>query len=816
MSDRAYDPQAVEARWQEYWDREKTNVPDLADGPNPFYNLMMFPYPSAEGLHVGNCFAFTGSDIQGRYHRMRGHTVFEPLGFDAFGIHSENFAIKIGTHPARLIPSNIANFRRQLKKIGLMVDWTREVQTTDPRYYKWTQWIFLKLYERGLAVKKKAPVNWCPACKTVLADEQVVGGMCERHPGTAVEKRETEQWFFKITDYAQRLWDDLDWIDWSEITRRAQRNWIGRSEGAEIDFVVEGPGAPAAADPTTIRVFTTRPDTLFGATYMVLAPEHPLVDRLTVPSQREAVESYRRAARAKADIERLDATREKTGVPLGVSAVNPATGRPIPIWISDYVLMGYGTGAIMAVPAHDQRDWEFATRFGLPIVPVIFPVEGPDALPADRAYEGEGFLGNSGPFDGVPSEGAKHIVTEWLAGRGVATAKVNYRLRDWCVSRQRYWGPPIPILYCEGCGVVPVPESDLPVRLPETEDFQPDASGISPLARATDWYQTTCPRCGGPARRETDVSDTFLDSAWYFLRYPCAERDDVPWDRATIDRWLPVNLYIGGNEHAVLHLMYTRFLCMAFHDMGLIDFDEPFRRFRAHGLLIKDGAKMSKSRGNVVNPDAYVAEHGADTFRMYLMFLGPYEEGGDFRDGGIIGIRRFLDRAWRWIVEERPSLPGGELPRAAKVKLHQTIEKVTKDTEALQYNTAIAALMELLNVLREAPVAEPSSAEAFVRLLAPYAPHLGEELWAALGKQPTVLDAGWPEYDPALTKADEVEIAIQVNGKLRDTVRMPRGAVRDQVLEAALASEKVQGHIAGKEIRKVVHVPDRLISLVVG
>lgn len=807
MTDRAYDPQEVEARWQEYWERERTNVPDLDTARRPFFNLMMFPYPSAEGLHVGNVFAFTGADIQGRYQRMRGFEVFEPMGFDAFGIHSENFAMKIGTHPARLIPSNIANFRRQLRRMGFMFDWTREAQTTDPAYYKWTQWIFLKLFEAGLAVRAKAPVNWCPACKTVLADEQVISGMCERHPETAVERRDTEQWFFRITTYAQRLLDDLSWIDWSETTRRAQINWIGRSEGAEIDFAIEGADG-------RIRVFTTRPDTLYGATYMVLAPEHPLVEILASRESRAEVEAYRVAARARKEVERLDATREKTGVFIGAHAINPATGRPIPIWISDYVLMGYGTGAIMAVPAHDQRDHDFATRFGLPIIPVIFPREG--GLPDGQAYEGEGVMGNSGPFDGAPSDEAKRKITEMLAAKGVAEAKVNYRLRDWCVSRQRYWGPPIPVVYCDACGIVPVPEKDLPVLLPETEDFAPDESGVSPLARVKEFFHVDCPRCGKPARRETDVSDNFLDSAWYFLRYPSTDRDDVAWDAERTKRWLPVSLYIGGNEHAVLHLMYTRFLCMAFKDIGLTEFDEPFARFRAHGLLIKDGAKMSKSRGNVVNPDAYVATHGADSFRMYLMFLGPYEEGGDFRDQGIVGIRRFLERAWRWIVEERPRLPMGELPQDAKVKLHQAIEKVTRDTESLQYNTAIAAMMELLNVLRDVPAADRFSAEAFVRMLAPYAPHLAEELWVELGGKASVVDSGWPEYDPALTKADTVEIAVQVNGKLRDTMPMPRGSAQDAVQTTAMTRERIAAHVQGKTLRKVFFVPDRLINLVVG
>jgi leucyl-tRNA synthetase len=807
MTERSYDPQEIETRWQEVWEKNRTNVADLQRADRPFYNLMMFPYPSAEGLHVGNVFAFTGADIQGRFQRMRGSQVFEPIGFDAFGIHSENHALKVGTHPARLIPRNIDNFRRQLRRMGFMFDWTRALSTTDPAYYKWTQWIFLKLHERGLAFRAKAPVNWCPACKTVLADEQVIGGMCERHPETAVEKRDTEQWFFRITDYAQRLLDNHAWIDWSETTRRAQVNWIGRSEGARLDFPVEGHGR-------SIQVFTTRPDTVYGATYMVLAPEHPLALELAGPSVRAQVETYRKASRAKLDIERLDATREKSGVFLGAYAINPATGRPIPIWISDYVLMGYGTGAIMAVPAHDARDFEFARRFGLPIIPVIFP--GDQEPSGDAAYEGEGILRNSGPFDGATSEEARVKITAHFESKGTGARRVNYRLRDWCISRQRYWGPPIPIIYCDACGIVPVPEKDLPVVLPEIENYVPDESGVSPLARAKEWYHTTCPKCGGPARRETDVSDTFLDSAWYFLRYPSAECEEFAWEPARTKKWLPVNLYIGGNEHAVLHLMYTRFLCMALHDVGLLPFEEPFVRFRAHGLLIKDGAKMSKSRGNVVNPDAYVATHGADTFRMYLMFLGPYEEGGDFRDQGIIGIRRFLERAWRWIVEERPRLPGGALPVEAKAKLHRAIEKVTKDSEGLQYNTAIAAMMELLNVLREVPAADRESGEAFVRLLAPYAPHLAEELWSELGHRTSVFEAGWPAFDPALTLAATVEIAVQVNGKLRDAVQVARGSGQEEVQGIASARERVRAHIQGKALRKVFFVPDRLINFVVG
>jgi leucyl-tRNA synthetase len=639
----AYDPSAVERKWQARWEERGTNHTDLTDGVRPFYALMMFPYPSAEGLHVGNLFAFTGNDIYGRFQRLQGHTVFEPLGFDAFGIHSENFALKVGTHPAELIPRNIDNFRRQLKRAGLMVDWRHELSTTDPSYYKWTQWVFLELFERGLAYKKGAAVNWCPNDKTVLANEQVIAGACERC-GAMVEQRFLEQWFFRITDYAKRLLENLDRIDWSESTKQAQRNWIGRSDGAEIVFrvqdLLEIAGAATvgfnalrttgemSAQAVEVRVFTTRADTLYGATYLVLAPEHPLVEKITTDEQRAEVQEYRDRA-AKQDIVTRKVNREKTGVFTGAYATNPATGKPIPIWVADYVLMEYGTGAIMAVPGHDERDFEFATVYGLPIVRVVAmagenehtPLTAPLTDTPDDAK-----LVNSGPFTGLTVAEGKHAVASWLADHGAGKAVVNYRLHDWCISRQRYWGPPIPIIYCEQCGTVPVPRDQLPVELPYVEDFKPDDTGVSPLARVESWYRVKCPRCGGDARRETDVSDTFLDSAWYFLRYPSTDHDDVPFDPALTRKWLPVNSYIGGNEHAVLHLLYSRFVTMVLHDAGQLAFEEPFTRFRAHGMIIREGAKMSKSRGNVVNPDEYIERWGADTFRTYLMFLGPYED----------------------------------------------------------------------------------------------------------------------------------------------------------------------------------------------
>jgi len=800
-----YDSSTVEAKWQRRWRERGTNHTDLVGGDRPFYALMMYPYPSAEGLHVGNLFAFTGNDIYGRFQRLQGHTVFEPLGYDAFGIHSENYALKVGEHPMRLIPRNIANFRRQLERGGLMVDWRYSVDTTDPRYYKWTQWVFLKLYEKGLAYKKKAAVNWCPNDKTVLANEQVINGACERC-GAIVEQRFLEQWFFRISDYAERLLNNLERIDWSETTKTAQRNWIGRSDGAEIEFEVLGPQS-------RIKVFTTRPDTVFGATYMVLAPEHPLVPVLTTDVQRAEVEAYRERTKRQ-DLVSRKVTKEKTGVFTGSHAINPATGSPIPIWIADYVLMEYGTGAIMAVPGHDERDFEFATVFSLPIVRVVADEDDNEHTPLDAAFTENvaGRIVNSAQFDGMPVPEAKRAITEWLASRGAGRPVVNYRLHDWCISRQRYWGPPIPIIYCDRCGPQPVPEKDLPVTLPDIEDFRPDDSGVSPLARHESWYVVPCPKCGGKARRETDVSDTFLDSAWYFLRYPSADRDDVPFDPAITKKWLPVNSYIGGNEHAVLHLMYSRFITMVLHDMGILHFEEPFTRFRAHGHITRNGVKMSKTKGNIVNPDQYYDDWGADTFRTYLMFLGPYEEGGDFIDQSITGVRRFLDRLWASVAE---STTEGAPDPAVVRKLHQTIQKVTDDIPRLSYNTAIAAMMGYVNVVRQGErTPHRDELEPLVQLVSPFAPHLAEELWEQLGHTESIFDAGWPKSDADLAREQTIELAVQINGKMRGTVRVAPDITKEGALEAALAAPGIARFITG-EPKKVIFVPGRLLNVVV-
>ena len=818
-----YSPSAVERKWQQRWEERGTNRftrEQLRRAEAPFYNLMMFPYPSAEGLHVGNIYAFTGADVHGRFRRLRGEQVFEPIGFDAFGIHSENFALKQGVHPMDLIPANIKNFTRQLKRIGGMFDWAHVADTTDPAYYRWTQWIFIQLFKAGLAECKEAPVNWCPSCKTVLANEQVIAGACERCE-TPVEQRRIAQWFFRITDFAQRLLDNLEWLDWSETTRKAQQNWIGRSEGAELRFPLQPRGgervprpAEAGRDWDIIRVFTTRPDTVFGATYMVLAPEHPLVDELTMPEHRAAVDEYRDRSAAKDLVARKIETKEKTGVFTGACCINPATDEPIPVWIADYVLLEYGTGAIMAVPGHDQRDFDFAFAFGLPIRRVVAgPEEGPDT-PLAEAWEGPGTLVHSGEFDGLHVLEGKRRIVDWLATHGLAEWRINYRLHDWCISRQRYWGPPIPIVHCEQCGAVPVPEDQLPVVLPRVENFKPDDTGVSPLARDESWHRTSCPSCGGEARRETDVSDTFLDSGWYFLRYPSTDFDDRPFDPEITAKWLPIDTYIGGNEHAVLHLMYSRFLNMVLHDLGHLGFEEPFTKFRAHGLIIREGAKMSKSKGNVIVPDPIIEENGADTFRLYLMFIGPFEEGGDYRDEGIQGPYGFLHRLWDSVVfREDGAAPDPEVER----KLHRTIEQVTEQLAELQYNTAIAALMEYLNAVRAGGrKAARAEVEPLIVMIAPFCPHVAEELWEQLGHAESIFEgANWPTWDEAKARADWVPIAVQVNGKLRGTVTADRGAPREAVEELARSDENVARYLDGAEVRRVVYVPERLVNFVV-
>ena len=825
-----YTPSEVETKWQGRWEELGTNGftgDALLTAEDRYYQLMMFPYPSAEGLHAGNIFAYTGADVHGRFQRLTGKRVFEPIGFDAFGIHSENFALKQGVHPMDLIPSNVANFTRQLRRIGGMFDWDHTVDTTDPDYYRWTQWIFIQLFNAGLAVRKEAPVNWCPSCMTVLANEQVISGRCERC-NTPIEQRRIAQWFFRITEYAERLLVNLESIDWSETTKKAQQNWIGRSEGAILGFPILPPEhAEGEGGGPQIEVFTTRPDTVFGATYMVLSPEHPLVDAVTGEEQAEAVAAYRKQAAAKDLVARQKVEKTKTGVHAGGYCLNPATGQPIPIWVADYVLMEYGTGAIMAVPGHDDRDFDFAEAMGLPIVRVVAG-EGDGAdTPLSEAYAGDGVMVNSGRFDGMAVADAKPAIAEWLVQSGSGETKVNYRLHDWCISRQRYWGPPIPIIHCEACGPVAVSEADLPVVLPRVEDFKPDDSGVSPLARVEEWYRIDCPQCGAPARRETDVSDTFLDSSWYFLRYPSTEHSDVPFDAELIEKWLPVDCYIGGNEHAVLHLLYARFVTMALHDLGHLHFEEPFVRFRAHGTIIREGAKMSKSRGNVIVPDEIIEQYGADTFRTYLMFLGPYDEGGDYQDEGIQGPHGFLHRVYETVTtavddDGSPgSNGGGDGGPAAdpdvERKLHQTIRQVTRQIPELSYNTSIAAMMEYLNTVRAGGrTATRKEIEPLVVMIAPFAPHMAEELWARLGHDGSIFDgANWPTFDESKTRETSVKVAVQVNGKLRATIEGPAGMDQDAAEAAARSDENVSRYLDRGTLKRVIYVPNRLLNFVV-
>lgn len=799
-----YDHRHVEKKWQQRWAEEKTYNVNLEQAEKPFYNLMMFPYPSAEGLHVGNFFAFTGSDIFGRFKKAQGYDVFEPMGFDAFGIHSENYALQVGAHPWKLIPRNIKRFKdEQLTKMGAMFDWDHEVNTTDPEYYKWTQWIFLQLYKNGLAYRKEGLLNWCSSCKTVLSDEQVAEGVCERC-NTPVSKKMLAQWYLRITKYAQQLLDNLDWIDWSERTKDAQRRWIGRSTGAEIAFQLEG-------YQEALTVYTTRPDTLFGVTYMVLAPEHPQLKVITTKEQQADVDNYVEEALRRSEIER-EGAREKTGVFTGAFAINPLSGSRVPIWVSDYVLMTYGSGAIMAVPAHDTRDFEFAVKFGLPVIEVISPDGQSHKL--EEAYTGEGVLVNSGRFNGMPSTEAIEKVTAYCEERGIGQKSVKYRLRDWGISRQRYWGPPVPVIHCERCGVVPVPEEDLPVRLPYTENFKPLGTGQSPLATVPEFIDVACPKCSGPAKRDSDVMDNFLDSSWYFFRYPSARDQQQVFDKTLVKKWLPVDMYIGGNEHAVLHLMYTRFITMALHDMGLIDFKEPFKKFRAHGLLIKEGAKMSKSKGNVINPDNYIEEYGADTLRTYLVFLGPYTEGGDFRDLGITGIRRFLEKVWRLFTET----PISTEPLSTREELqlvHRTIRKVTTDIERLAYNTAVASLMEFTNGLLKLDVVKKEALDVLLKLLQPFAPHITHELYEKSGGEGLLTDAGWPAWNEEYCRAEEVEFVFLVNGKPRGRAMLSIEATEEDAWEEARKLDTVMKYVADKQVKKRVFVPERLLNIIV-
>jgi leucyl-tRNA synthetase len=805
-----YDFHAFESKWRARWEEQKLYQVDLHGARRPYYNLMMFPYPSAEGLHVGNVYSYVGSDIHGRWMAMQGYDVFEPMGFDAFGIHSENFAIKRGVHPRILTAQNVERFREeQLKRIGNRFDWSHELNTTDPGYYRWTQWIFLQLFKGGLAERKKAPVNWCPKDKTVLADEQVINGRCERC-GTIVERRWLEQWFLKLTAYAQRLLDNLNRLDWSERVKTAQRNWIGRSEGLEFMMAIEG------MSEQHVQVYTTRPETIFGMTFVALVPQHPLVASITLPAYREAVSTYQEAAG------RLHAGEDRamTGVFTGAYAVHPLTGERIPIWIANYVLEEHGADAVMGVPAYNEEDMVFAQQMGLPVRTVVKPLQAYTS-PSDMDIQKTvliqpGILIDSGEYSGMTSEQARTAISEWLEVRGLGRRAVKYRLRDWLISRQRYWGPPIPIIYCPEHGEVPVPEDQLPVLLPDIKDWMPTGTGDSPLAAIESFVNTTCPLCRQPARRETDVSDNFLDSSWYFLRYPSNDDETQPWDPELTRKWLPVDMCIGGAEHSVLHLMYVRFITMALHDLGQLEFVEPFKHFHANGTITKDGAKISKSKGNVVNPDGYIAHFGADVFRLYLMFMGPYEAGGDFSDRGIGGIVRFLDRVWQMIIRRGagadPVAPQGE----AKRIMHLTIKRVTEDIALLKYNTAIAALMESLNALEATNDATREELQVLLVLLAPFAPYLAEELWERMGNQGSVHIVSWPMHDPGALRSDVMTLLVQVNGRLRDRIEVERDTPEDEIKRQALATEKVERFVTGHKVSKIIYVPGRLVNVVTG
>ena len=949
-----YDHQAIEEKWKKVWEDQKIYQPDLKSAKKPFYNLMMFPYPSAEGLHVGNVYAFTGADIYGRFYRMRGFDTFEPIGLDGFGIHSENYALKISKNPMDQSKVSETNFYRQLHSIGNGFDWAQKVETYDPNYYKWTQWLFIQLFKAGLAEKRKAPVNWCPSCKTVLADEQVISGECERC-GNKVEIRQLEQWFFKITDYAERLLNDLSKIDWSEKVVNAQRNWIGRSEGLVLTFETDM-GSP-------IKVFTTRPDTFHGVTFIAISVHHPILN--SVKNLSNDVLEFINKLKTNEKKAKNREQKEVSGVFSGYYVTHPATGTKLPIWITDYVLKEYGEGAVMGVPAHDERDYIFAKKYDLPIKPVIealfsqydgvggikkdqpfvereaikaivkhwsedkylvlkwkkvawgtwitggvekgqtpeeaaiseikeetgylhpvlkktllrshsrfyhvpkaenrfahfhnFYFELADGekkeisnkekeihevkwlseaeiesflTPEDhiyawktllgeiKSYEGAGIIANSKELNGllVPDEMQK--VIDWLVKKGIGEKKVHYHLRDWLISRQRYWGAPIPMIYCQKDGWQAVPEKELPVVLPHIKNFKPLGTGVAPLAQDENFVKTKCPKCGEEARRETDVCDTFLDSSWYFLRYPSAHLDNIAFDPLLIQKWLPVNMYTGGAEHSVLHLLYSRFITKVLFDLKLVSFDEPFPKFRAHGLLIKDGAKMSKSKGNIVNPDDYIVKFGADTLRCYLMFSGPFEQGGDFRDSGIEGMNRFLKRVWVLANKQLDvsSAKGSEAEKNLDHEMNKTIKGVIKDIENLHYNTALSKIMIYTNELTKHGQFENKYLETLLLLLAPFAPFMTEELWQKMGKKPSIHLASWPSFDEAKTRSEEVTIAVQINGKVRSLINISQSEASSQDLIEAKAKEdpKIIKHLEEKSVKKVIYVPGKVINFVHG
>jgi len=852
-----YNHKEIEPKWQDKWAKEGFYSPksmkDLGE-KQKFYNLWMFPYPSAEGLHAGHAFASTGSDIYGRYQRMKGRLVFQPIGYDSFGLHSENFAIKIGEHPHLMLERTTKNYERQLKSLGHSYDWKRTVTTSDPDYYRWTQWLFVKLFENGLAYQKVSPVNWCPSCKTVIADEQVIEGKCERC-STLVTKKDLKQWFFRITDYAEKLLQNLSngKIDWSQRVVNAQKNWIGKKEWIDITYKVEGPKGKL----NNITVSTTRPDTNFGATFIVLAPEHPFVTEENIPGDIwDDVKKYIDIAKQKTDEERLSEGKTKTGVNTGLFAVNPLNGKKLPIWISDFVLTTVGTGAVVGVPGHDRRDFEFAKEFGIEVLRVI---KGPggetgEITSIDQVQEDEGELINSDFLNGIKVQTAISKMMDYLESQGYGKRTIRYHLRDWLISRQRYWGPPIPMIYCEKCakekksffdgkkdllhqdqsdwdhfGWYPCGLNDLPELPMDITDFKPKGEGKGPLANHPEFFETACPVCGAKAERETDVSDTFVDSAWYFLRYPTVgseNEDKMPWDNDITKTWLPVDLYFGGAEHSVLHLMYARFVTMVLSDIGLLEFEEPFPKFFAHGLMIKGGAKMSKSRGNVVNPDEYIEKYGADTLRMYLMFMGPMDGSPDFRDEGIEGMRRFVVRVWDLLANcdkvSKTKAKELEKPLIVSLMTDKVIKKVTNDIENFRYNTAIATLMTFVNDLEDIRKSNTgklleSELGVLLHLIAPFMPHMAEEIWMDNWvNESSIHESAWPEYDPEKLIDKMVKIPVQVNGKLRQVLELEAkdSSDKDYVINKALEEESIDKWTRGKKVINKVFVPGKLLNIV--
>jgi leucyl-tRNA synthetase len=855
----------IEKKWQEKWGADKTFAAVDCDAPSTslpstklgagragkpkYYVLDMFPYPSAQGLHVGHPEGYTASDIVARYKRMMGFNVLHPIGWDAFGLPAEQYAIKTGTHPAQTTQNNVDGMRKQIKSLGFSYDWDREVNTTDPSYYKWTQWIFLNLFnswfdekqqkarpikelpipaglsdaekrkyidDHRLAYEAEMPVNWCPALGTVLANEEVVGGLSERG-GHPVIRKPLRQWLLRITEYAERLLEDLVEVDWPEPIKEMQRNWIGKSIGAEVDFKVDGRN-------DNIRVFTTRPDTLFGATYMVLSPEHPLVDIITTKDKKDAVKKYREEAARKSDLDRTDLAKEKTGEFTGAYAINPVNETKIPIWISDYVLISYGTGAIMAVPAHDDRDFEFAKKFNLAIIQVVEPAAAEQTKLVKEGklcFAGDGTAINSGQFTGLKTPEFKERIAKWLEERGLGKKAINYKLRDWLFSRQRYWGEPIPLVHCDKCGIVGLSELALPLKLPDMQDYTPPATGEPPLSKAKDWLKTTCPQCGGIALRETNTMPQWAGSCWYYLRYIDPNNNNRCCDGAKEKYWMPVDLYIGGAEHAVLHLLYSRFWHKFLFDIGYVSTKEPFKKLVNQGMILgEDGQKMSKSRGNVVNPDKVIADYGADSMRLYEMFMGPLEAVKPWSMQGVEGVHRFLQRVWRLVINEdtgnlNVAIQDVKADEATMRLLHQTIQKVGGDVETFGFNTAISSMMILVNHLIKQPVLPKLVIEQLVLILSPFAPHIAEELWQKLGHNKTLAYEPWPKFDPELVKEAEIELAIQVNGKIKDKIVVPAQTDDEQIKQKALASEKVIAALGGKQPKKVIVIKSRLVNIVV-